>query len=323
MQIRAYFAKPPVLEELRGLQERLKGVCELFPESMPEDYEVLIEGRPTEEMLSAPSLRAVIVPFAGVPPTTVELLRKRPELSLHNLHHNAADTAELALALMLAAGKEVVSMDRDFRRNDWSRSYGPSSVFSFDGKTALVLGFGQIGRRVARMLSSLGMRVLATRTSAEVHRDEGMEIWPASRLHELLPQANVLMITLPLTAETTGLLGATELRLLPQGSILVNVARAAIVDEEALFNALKSGRLHSAGLDVWYRYPKSETVGDTSNTAPSRFPFAELDNVVMSPHRGGTTMDTEARRMDALEALLREIAAGNEASNRVDLEKGY
>lgn len=130
------------------------------------------------------------------------------------------------------------------------------------------------------------------------------------------------MVNLPLTEKTLGWIGEPELALLPREAVLVNVARAAIVDELALFMALKEGRLAAAGLDVWYRYPPADA---RDNTLPSKFPFHELDNLVMSPHRGGAYRhpENEELRMRALAESLGAAARGEPMPHAVDLEAGY
>ena len=123
--------------------------------------------------------------------------------------------------------------------------------------------------------------------------------------------------------ETRGLIGETELALMSDSAILVNVGRGPVVDESALYLALRDGTLHAAGLDVWYNYPTDEP--GRSATRPSEYPFHELDNVVMSPHRAGAphTPETESLRMRALADLLNAAARGEPIPNRVDLVLGY
>jgi phosphoglycerate dehydrogenase-like enzyme len=147
------------------------------------------------------------------------------------------------------------------------------------------------------------------------------EIQPASALDRLLPRTQALIITLPHTPETDDLIGERELKLLPQGAVLVNIGRGPIVDENALFRALRDGHLHSAGLDVWYNYPPDEE--SRAETFPANLPFHELDNVVLSPHRGGATMESNVLRMEHLAALLNAAAAGEPMPNKVDITAGY
>jgi phosphoglycerate dehydrogenase-like enzyme len=117
------------------------------------------------------------------------------------------------------------------------------------------------------------------------------------------------------------LIGAAELALLPAPGVLVNIGRGRIVDEAALYGALRDGRLSAAGLDVWYSYPPDEAA--RAHWPPSAYPFHELDNVIMSPHRGGAADETARLRMGALAEMLNAAAAGREMGNRVDLGAGY
>jgi phosphoglycerate dehydrogenase-like enzyme len=291
----------------------------------PAVYHILVAGRPQRKDLTAsPNLQALVIPWAGLPEETRQLMVKFPHIAVHNLHHNAVIVAELAVALLLAAAKWIVPMDRALRSHDWTPRYRPSATVLLAGKTALVLGYGAIGQRVARLCRGLGMEVVAVRRHADAPSlDAAAEVSCASpeELHRLLPRANALIICLPHTPETSGLIGAEELSLLPAGAILVNVGRGSIVDEAALYHALRDGTLYAAGLDVWYSYPADEAA--RSQTAPSAYPFHELDNVVMSPHRAGWCTETQILRMAHLAALLNAAARGEPMPNRVDIQAGY
>jgi phosphoglycerate dehydrogenase-like enzyme len=117
------------------------------------------------------------------------------------------------------------------------------------------------------------------------------------------------------------MIGAEQLEQVRSGGILVNVGRGPVVDQEALYQALTDGTLTAAGLDVWYNYP--ETADDRNSTPPADYPFHQLDNVVMSPHRAGGSRDTEVKRMQHLAQLLNEIYSGRSTQNRVNLNAGY
>lgn len=308
-------------EALAELRAQLDQHVHLTQGELPADTHIIIGGRPTrEQVLACPNLRAVIVPWAGVPDVTQALLREFPHIAVHNLHHNAAATAEYAIALLMAAAKFLVPVDRQLRLNDWSPRYAPAQSIGLAGKTALIVGYGQIGQRVGRVCAALGMRVIATRRN-RLEQDAVAEVYATSDLSKLLPQANAIIITAPLTPATKNLIGEKELALLPRGSILINVGRGLIVDEAALFLALKTRHLAAAGLDVWYQYPKDEA--SRSNTPPSRYPFHELDNVVLSPHRGGDEAGLDSRRMAELAEMLNRAAQGEAMFNRVDVVAGY
>lgn len=289
----------------------------------PESVAILVGGSPSEAALDAcPNLQAVIVPFAGVPADTQDLLRARPKVDLYSLHFNYIPTAEMAITLLLAAEKLVVPLDRDLRNNNWTNRYIATAAGILDGKTALILGYGQIGKRIAMSCHGLGMKCIGVRRSIDsVHMENGVPVYPISALHSLLPRADALMMALPGTPHTDKMIGAAEIALLPTTSIVVNVGRGATLDEEALYLALKEQRIRAAGLDVWWRYPRTDE--ERTSTPPSRFPFHELDNVVMSPHRGGWLSEAESDRNRALAALLNAAARGEPMTGKVDKTLGY
>jgi phosphoglycerate dehydrogenase-like enzyme len=327
MKISAHLVYTPEPEVFEILQTRLDPEVKLTTgEDIPNaaDYHILIAGRPSHEQLTAsPNLHSLLIPFAGLPSTTRDLMREFPHIAVHNLHHNAISTAETALTLMLAAAKFTVPADRNLRQGDWTLRYENPAVLMY-GKTALILGYGAIGRHLGQLCQTLGMRVIATRRQLkEPVRENGVEMYPAGATHDLLPQADVLLLCLPLTDETQGSIGQRELSLLPDRAILVNIGRGAIIDEEALYHALKDGTLYAAGIDVWYTYPTDEP--SRGATQPATFPFHELDNIVMSPHRAGSgsTAEVERMRMEGLAAALNQAAAGQPLPHQVDLEAGY
>ena len=293
---------------------------------MPQDgnYQVLVTGRPQHDYLSTSThLHTLIIPFAGLPETTQQLMLKFPTINVHNLHFNADETAEMAIALLLAAAINIVPVDRRFRLHDWGPRYAdPSSSLLLAGKTALVLGYGEIGKRIAKICRAMGMKVQVIKRTVESDLDQqdGTEMFHSRQLKELLPSANAMIIALPLTPETQNFISADHLRLMPPNAILVNVGRAKIVNEAALFEALKSGRIR-AGLDVWYNYPADKK--SINETSPSKFPFHELENVVMSPHRGGHSNEMLARRMSALADLLNLAAAKKPLPNKINVARGY
>jgi phosphoglycerate dehydrogenase-like enzyme len=325
--LHVHLLNPLTPETLATLQSHLLPTISLtcgpgLPE--PANYKILVAGRPSRETLQAsPRLHTLIIPFAGLPAATRDLLQQFPHIAVHNLHHNAALSAEMAITLLLAAAKFILPADRALRQNDWTPRYQPPPALSLHGKTALVLGFGQIGQRIGHACHALGMRVLATRRRPHEPNPVNypVEIHAAEELASLLPQADVLLISLPDTPETEGLIGAVELQALPQSAVLVNVGRGSIIDQAALYQALSDGRLLAAGLDVWYHYPQSEA--EWTHTPPADFPFHKLDNVVLSPHRAGQSSETETLRMVALAELLNAAAEGKSLPNPVNLQAGY
>jgi phosphoglycerate dehydrogenase-like enzyme len=287
----------------------------------PEITDILVGGVPDPEHLRRlPHLKAFVIPFAGVPAKTREIMADYPEISVHNLHHNAIPTAELAVTLMLSARKCVTYYDRQLRHGDWRARYDEPTAGIVSGKTALVIGYGAIGRHIAKVCQGMGMKVWAVRRTVAESNDRDVHLLSLGKLKDALPKTDALLIAVPLTSDTEGMIGKTELSLLPDGATLVNIGRGPIVDEAALYDELASGRI-SAGIDVWYQYPKA--VEERASTLPSRFDFERLDNVVMTPHLAGHSLDTERLRAEAMAVLLHALATGDFSYNRVDLARGY
>lgn len=271
----------------------------------PVETTVLVSGRPPDGVLDRQPLKAVIVPWAGIPPQLLQDIRERPHLKLYNLHHNNLATAEMAIALLLDCARQTTLSDRELRKGIWRGRQGQGHGYLLAGKTAMVYGYGAIGKQIGRVLEALGMKVIGVR------RD------PSGDWKKHLSECEVLIVAAPLTEETKGAIGRAELSALKEPRLVVNIARGPIIDEQALFEACERGAIVGAGIDVWYRYPKDETP-----TFPSQFAFQDLDNVVMSPHCGGSGDTTEdLRTRDLIELIAAILSHQNPAS--VNLETGY
>lgn len=315
--------KAPAPEYLSALHASLDAAIEVStgPETdAPERTQALVSGWPSEGILDRLTpLDALVIPFAGLPVSTAKRVAGR-SIRVYNLHHNAAAASEMAIALLFAAAKCIVPMDQSLRASDWRPRYAADPGVMLSGRRALVLGYGAIGRRIAAALAALDMDVTAIRRSNK-DLSGPIPIHTLESLPALLPKADVLMSALPGTPQTRGLLGAAQLECLPPKAIFVNVGRARVVDEQALYAALETGALHSAGLDVWYQYPKD--AASREDTAPSVCPFHTLDNVVLSPHRAGHGAASERLRGIHLANTLNALAEGIEPACRVCLEAGY
>jgi phosphoglycerate dehydrogenase-like enzyme len=324
------FIKNPfdeVAEEI--FENRLDENIEIVKgEELPEraDFDILVSGRPDKVQIDASTkLSTIIIPWAGIPEGLRELLLP-PEyshISVHNLHHNATMVAEVALALLLAAAKHVILFDRSLRKHDWSPRYDHRTSIQLAGKTAVILGYGEIGQRIGKMLAAMDMIVVGIRRDPSKLVMEGApdKIYGLEEIDELLPGAQILILALPLTEETEHLIDEGKLAMLPENALLVNVGRGRLVDQKALYDALKSGQLGGAGIDVWYHYPQE--TGNRTYTEPSDYPFHELENVVMSPHRAGLSIETELERAEALAQVLNAAARGERIPNQVNLQAGY
>lgn len=214
--------------------------------------------------------------------------------------------AEWVLMAMLALPRQVVRLDRDLRRGVWHR-HGDERLNlgepELEGKTVAVIGWGQIGREAGRLAEALGARVVPVSRS----------LGNLGAVAEVLETADFAVVAVMLTPETERLIGRRELDALGPDGYLVNVARGAIVDEDALFESLRDRRIAGAALDVWWSYPAEP--GEV--VLPSRHPFQDLDNVLMAPHVSGRSKATTRRRWEFIAAQLERLARGEPLRNVV------
>jgi D-3-phosphoglycerate dehydrogenase len=191
---------------------------------------------------------------------------------------SAASVAEHALALLLATARRIPQLDTEARRGRWPRGH----MWQMHGKTLGIVGLGAIGRQFARLGTGIGMRVVAW--TMHPNPALGYDLVP---LHDLLQSSDVVSLHLRLSAETRGFIGRGEFEKMKPSAILINTARGALVDEQAMVEALVAGRIAGAGLDVFETEPM-----------PPAHPLTQLENVVLTPHCAGITAE-------ALEAGLR------------------
>lgn len=214
------------------------------------------------------------------------------------------DTAELAIGLMLAVSRRIGEMNLRLRSTDSRELFGMGRHMgrSLRGQTLGIVGCGRIGSRTAQIARAMGMRVIGfSRHGVPEGAAEN-----APSLEALLQQADVVSLHCPLTAETRGLIGEEAFRLMKPGAILINTARGAVVDTDALLRALESGRLSGAGLDVYPNEPE--------------IPQALLmhENVVCTPHIGTNTVQTRNEMAAACSAQILDALAGKRPANIVN-----
>ncbi|MBV9773472.1 MAG: D-2-hydroxyacid dehydrogenase [Gemmatimonadetes bacterium] len=223
-----------------------------------------------------------------------------------------ADTV-LAMILHFARGLDLAVRAQAERR--WDKApfvAADAPVRELAETTVGIVGLGGIGRAVARRAVALGMPVVASRRRP-TGAPEGVELLHGEgALDRLLVRSDVLVVTVPETAETRGMIGRRELALLPESAVVVNVARGSVVDEEALVEALRGGRLRGAGLDVFAREP-----------LPPDSPLWGLSNVLVTPHVSGISHRYWRRETDLVVENVRRYLAGRPLLNVVDKQAGY
>lgn len=280
------------------------------------DVQVLVDGDPDTRLLEGKKLEHVIVPYVGVRDSLREAILARPRLELHNSHFNDAFVAQHAVALLLACSNEVFEGDRLMRAQTWQphATNELESIF-LPGKMCLLVGYGAIAKELEPRLKGLGLNLSALRR----HPDKNSTIkeYGPDELHQALGEADVVLVSLPSTPDTKGMLDKAALKACKQNAILINVGRGDVIDQHALYDALKNGPLHSAGIDVWWNYPK-----EGKPTYPADAPLHELNNIVMSPHRAANYKNWQAVSCEDVLKTIKSIRDG-EKRNRVDPEKGY
>jgi phosphoglycerate dehydrogenase-like enzyme len=281
------------------------------------DVDVLVTLAFNPEMgASAKKLKLVQVPGAGL--DRIDRSAVPATAALANAYGHEVGIAEYVIGAMLATTRSFCRIDASLRRGAWESQWGvggspPPPWPELAGQTLGILGYGRIGQALARRARAFDMQVCAIRRDVARSRDDGLALLGGPEaLDDVLRRADYLAVTLSLNDQTRGLLRERELSLLKPSAVLVNVARAEILDEDALYRALLEGRIAGAALDVWYRYPK-----EPGPTFPARRPFHELPNVLMTPHVSGWTEGMLEARAKLIAENIERTARGEPPLNRI------
>lgn len=323
--MKAAFAGSFAVRLIEPVRKRLTIPCEIISGDEAGildqlgDVDVLVSMAFTKEMAAVGKrLRLVQVPGAGL--DRIERSQLRPGLLLANAYGHETGIAEYLFGAMIALARSLLRLDRRLRAGEWESQWSVGTTApplwpELSGKTLGILGYGHIGEALARRARAFDMKVCAVRRRAQAFPPHGLSfVGGPEQLDKLLTVSDYVAITLPLSAETRGLIDARRLALMKPSAYLVNVARAEIVDEQALYDALANGRLAGAALDVWYRYPTG-----AGNTAPATAPFHELNNVIMTPHVSGWTDGMLESRADVIAENITRTARGETPVNAVAL----
>jgi phosphoglycerate dehydrogenase-like enzyme len=281
------------------------------------DVDVLVTLGFTREMAAvARRLKLVQVPGAGL--DRIDRAALPAGAWLANAYGHETGIAEYIVGAMLALTRDFVRIDASLRRGVWDSQWAvgtssPAPWPELAGKTLGILGYGRIGQCLARRARAFDMEVRAIRRDVARSAGDGLaRLGGPETLGELLRSSDYVAVTLPLTPDTRGLIGEAELSAMKPGAFLVNVARAEIIDEDALYRALASRRIAGAALDVWYRYPKEPGV-----VFPSRHAFHELPNVLMTPHVSGWTEGMLEARARLIADNVRRAGRGEPPVNLI------
>ncbi len=276
----------------------------------------------------APRLRWVQLYSAGPDPILDHPLFHTPVIFTTTSGLHAINIAEHVFAVVLSWFHRIPRMLEWQQRGQWPSSAERSSLFVADelsGKTMSIVGYGSIGRQIARLADAFGMRVIAMQRGTD-HRDHGFlfpglgdpegvlpdRYYAPAQLHDMLSESDVVVIAVPLTPETRGLFDDAALRAMKSTALLVNVARGDICNEVALVRALEEKRIAGAALDVFHQEP-----------LPADHLLWRLPNVFISPHSAGLTPQYDERAATIFEENLRRYLAGKPLYNVVDKTYGY
>ena len=308
--------------ELEIFEEKLKGFARVVSASGDRlleeivDAEVAVGRLPDEAVMAARRLKFVQAPWAGVDGFSLELLKSKGVMLASAKGCNARVVAEHALALMLALAKRVVFLNERVKGGGWVPWSEETFLDDLEGKTLVILGYGNIGRELARMCKCLGMHVIGVRRQPAEPDEYAERVAGLAELEEVVGNADFLVVTLPLTPETRGVVSRRVLKAMKPTAYLVNVGRGAVVDEEALYEALMKGWIAGAALDVWWSYPPDPN-------APSRLGVHKLPNVIATPHKAGWTRESRRRCMEFAAENVARYLKGEKPLNVVDYDNPY
>jgi len=260
-----------------------------------------------EALAAATRLKVIARAGVGLDNVDVRAATQNGVMVVNAPTSNIVSAAELAVALMLAAARHVAPANAALKTGEWKRSkYTGIELYE---KTVGIVGLGRIGVLVAQRLSAFGMRVIAFDPYVQAGRAAQMGVRLVS-LEELLAEADFMSVHLPKTPETVGLIGEEELAQVKPSLVLVNAARGGIVDEHALYVAIKEGRVAAAGLDVFASEPCTDS------------PLFEFENVVATPHLGASTDEAQEKAGIAVARSVRLALGGELVPDAVNVQGG-
>jgi phosphoglycerate dehydrogenase-like enzyme len=265
--------------------------------------------------VATPRLELLQVPGAGL--DGLEAARLPAGCMVCNVYEHEASVAEHVFACLLKLeGGWLAEAAAKFRAGEWRYSdrVGEGPRPSLCGRRFGIIGFGRIGRRCAAAARAFNMEVLVfTRRPDRDAEPHGGAVRFVGSVDEVLAASDYVLVACPLTPATRGLLGRQRLARLRPEAVLINIARAEVVEEQALFDTLAQRRIRGAVLDVWYQYPQ----GPPEQATGSRLPFHELENVICTPHLSANTEDTMRCRWAFIGANLNRLLRGEPVLNRV------
>jgi phosphoglycerate dehydrogenase-like enzyme len=274
----------------------------------------VIVGIRFDETLPTPkNLSLFLVPGAGYNMVKLELLP--PQTVVCNCFGHEQAIAEYVMAALLSRFVPLADADARLRKGDWRYWASTRETIheEMGGRTLGLLGFGHIAKAIAARAKPFNLRVHVANRSVVPPSGLVDQYFPLGDLSGFWPSADFIVASLPLTNETTGIVGAKAFAAMRPNAIVLNVGRGPLIDQQALFDALSSRRIGGAIIDTWYQYPSP----GKKDVLPSTLPFHTLDNIVMTPHMSGWTNGTIERRQQTMAGNIRKKFAGEPCVNVV------
>ena len=291
------------------------GIC-----AVASDADILLGPYVTKRILeTAKHIKLIQVPWTGMDTFDFSSVQGCT-VPVCNTHSNADSVAEIGVSMVLDLLKKVSYHDRKMRKGSWNRDQKPLNLKSkmLCKQTVCVLGFGNIGSRIGKLIAAFGAKVIAVDGHAKPG-EIAEEVFPKNQIKEAIVNADVIICTLPLTDSTRGMINDELFGLMKDGVIFVNMSRASVVDEDAAWRGLESGRIGAFGSDVWWNAPKR---GESQSYPSVKHEFWKLDNVLMSPHRAGFIEDSLPHLDGAIENII-AIVKNDPLTGIVDVSKGF
>jgi phosphoglycerate dehydrogenase-like enzyme len=308
-----------VLDAWRGRFPQARVVSvedDLLLEAELRDAEIFVGWRLSpEQFAAAPRLRWLHSASAGIEDCLFPALVASDVILTNSTGLHSVSIPEHVLGQMLVLARNFHEAQRLQEKREWNRfgviAYA-GGVRELDGSNLAILGAGPIGFNLARMAAALGMRVRVMRRDASRPVVGAERVCPPEALHELLGWADFVVLAMPLTDETRGMIGEREIGAMRSSTFLINIARGEMIDDAALARALRAGGLAGAALDVFDQEP-----------LPAEHPFWALPNLVLTPHVSGYTPHYFGKMLEIFEDNLERFIAGRTLRNVVDKELGY
>lgn len=323
-----------LLDKLQHISPRIRLVAnqnrpvEEIPADLWNQVEVLYTDRHLPTPALVPNLRWIQFHFAGVDHVAGHPLLQQHDLDITTLSGAAApQVAEHALLLILALGHKFPELTATQVKAEWPRDrWERFKPLEIRGSTVGLVGYGSIGREIARLLAPLGVRILAAKRDAMHPQDTGYmpeglgdpqgdlftRLYPIQAVKAMIKECDFVVICLPLTPSTRGIIAEAELAAMKPGAYLVDVSRGGIVNPAALLPVLQEKRIAGAALDVFVEEP-----------LPPSSPFWKLPNVIITPHVSGISASYAQRAMDLFTDNFRRYLSGGLLLNRYDPDLGY